>query len=487
MKVESDLNRHIYEYFETRILSGYYRYGDSLPSIYKISAGFHVAISTVRAALSILERQGYICVDARKAAKVIYQIPESSYRQRAAEYFVPRADGIAELTQAGKLLLMPCWEAGLEEWKKEDWSVFQETLLHSYPDEVIAPCLVLYLVGLSSLHNRLLVNLFWEIIHYIRFPFLARNNDITLPVREDGHSQHDIAVQLSKKLENTYKNSVQQLQKFINESRTQYSLQQAQPIPFRWRVYRHKPQMRYSLASHIIRGIMYGEYPLDSNLPSLSQLAKLHNTSVNTVRRTLNLLDKLGVVELHQGRKAVIRMKAVPFDVNDHEISEGLRQYLDALQIMELTVQPVILHILNHVSSSKQESLRETFGEILEQGKSDACFEVIFAFIEENCPLEMIRESYSILLDMLTWGFPLTLYRLSGCDLPSQYLDFMIRAEKHLSENDFMGFSFDWKELLTKERLQARAFIAEKGGMAFHREDIPMINTEADNRQQTGI
>ena len=45
-----DLGRMVYEYFEARILYGYYKYGESLPSINKICQMFHLAQATVRAA-----------------------------------------------------------------------------------------------------------------------------------------------------------------------------------------------------------------------------------------------------------------------------------------------------------------------------------------------------------------------------------------------------------------------------------------------------
>ena len=55
MRADSGLNRLVYEYFEARILYGYYKYGESLPSINKICQMFHLAQATVRAGLALLE------------------------------------------------------------------------------------------------------------------------------------------------------------------------------------------------------------------------------------------------------------------------------------------------------------------------------------------------------------------------------------------------------------------------------------------------
>ena len=87
MKSDNGLYKLIYEYFETRLLYGYYACGDSLPSIARIGDMFRMAPGTVRSALALLEKKGYIRIDARKTARVIYEAPRVSFRKNAALYF----------------------------------------------------------------------------------------------------------------------------------------------------------------------------------------------------------------------------------------------------------------------------------------------------------------------------------------------------------------------------------------------------------------
>lgn len=89
MSSDERIYRLVFEYYEARILYGYYKYGENLPSISKICAVFRMAPATVRAGLSVLEKQGYIKIDARKASKVIYKSNPEMRRRSAAEYFVP--------------------------------------------------------------------------------------------------------------------------------------------------------------------------------------------------------------------------------------------------------------------------------------------------------------------------------------------------------------------------------------------------------------
>ena len=60
MKKNNQLNELIYEYYESRILFGVYRYGERLNSVPQICATFGLARNTVQIALDKLEKNGYI-------------------------------------------------------------------------------------------------------------------------------------------------------------------------------------------------------------------------------------------------------------------------------------------------------------------------------------------------------------------------------------------------------------------------------------------
>ena len=72
MENDSRFYRIVYEYYEARILFGVCACGEKLPSIPKICAMFGMAPATVRMALKVLEKDRYIQMDARKAARVTY-------------------------------------------------------------------------------------------------------------------------------------------------------------------------------------------------------------------------------------------------------------------------------------------------------------------------------------------------------------------------------------------------------------------------------
>ena len=73
MEKNSELNELIYEYYESRILFGIYKYGEELKSVPQICAAFKLARNTVQIAFDRLEEKGYIRTEKRRVARVIYQ------------------------------------------------------------------------------------------------------------------------------------------------------------------------------------------------------------------------------------------------------------------------------------------------------------------------------------------------------------------------------------------------------------------------------
>lgn len=112
MEQNRGLTDLIYEYYESRILFGIYRYGERLSSVPQICAAFRLGRNTVLSALDKLEKNGYIETEERKTARVIYQGSEEVFRENAAKYFVPRKEGIIDFQYAGEFLFLPMWKIG---------------------------------------------------------------------------------------------------------------------------------------------------------------------------------------------------------------------------------------------------------------------------------------------------------------------------------------------------------------------------------------
>lgn len=461
MKKETGLQQLVYDYFETRILFGFYRYGDKIPSIQQIGSMFRLGRTTVRAALSLLEKEGYIVTEERKTAVVVFQADRDSFEENAAKYFIPRKEGMEDFEKAGLLLFVPLWEEGLRRWDQKKWELFRKETDFSLPDRVLLP-VKLYIMALSTLDNTLILNLYWEAIRYVRFPYLVskRGKEINREQLKNITREEMIAL-LKQEFDASYGYLEKEVFEFVETAKHKYGLENVEPIPFRWSVYRQRPQRRYTLASLIIREIMAGRYPLGSYLPSLVQMKEQFGVSLTTVRRTLSLLEELGITKSYQGKGTMVCMEPADMDFSKDGIRNGFILYMESLQLLSLTIYGISLCTLQSAPKEKRVDLKEKLRRLRKDKKSCNCFELYLMFITEECPLAMVRECYGKLRELLAWGYPFTVLRLDLEKLDKGYSGTLRRMEEHLEKDDLTAFSKDWKELMESEERANRELMAE--------------------------
>ena len=442
MKKDEGLTELIYEYYESRILFGYYRYGEQLVSLSQICSTFRVGRNTVLAALKKLEEKGYIVTEERKVARITYQGTDEIFLENTAKYFVPRKEGILDFSLAGKLLLLPMWEAGLH--NPEPDTIRPDT---GRPDIMSTP-ISLYFDVLRTFHNDLLMNLYWQCLRYLSFLYPKRKSDKVDSTAEE-LSPHGTVDELNRNFDYLYTNVQKQVLDFIDSASKKYHMEQVGQIPFKWTVYRQRPQVRYTLASIIIREVLWERCPVGSYLPSLPRMAEQYQVSLSTVRRTLAVLQSLGVTRTYMGIGTKVCLEPVDFKVlNTPEIKENLRLHGEGLQLLALTVRGVTLYTLESVTEQKR---RELWAEITKlQGKTSSilCMDVLLSFISSECPSGIIRECYGKLRELEVWGYILSAVLMENGQLDFRFEDTMIQMKMDLQAGHLTAFADQWKTLI---------------------------------------
>lgn len=462
MRIDGGFYRLVYEYYETRILYGYYKYGEALPSIQNICKLFHMAPATVRSALGQLEKSGYIKMDGKKRACVTYSASPEQYLENAACYFLPRMSGIMDLGPSGRLLFEPLWKAGLMKWNEDDWELLRQEITNPGKNEVSMPVEFCLLV-LNSLDNKLILNLYWEVIRYIRFPYLAnRDEKPRAAAALAGQSREAVIDHLKKQFDMSFESSVTCLFSFIGAARESCDAACMEPIGFTWNIYRRRPQLRYTLVSELLREIVAGVYPPGSYLPSLPNMAQRYGVALNTVRRTLSILEGLGVSRSYHGKGTQICTEPGAIDFSKSDIRQGLGLYIESLQLFSLTAEPVLAYTLGHVKVKQRELLRLSFERIYQAEKGALCFEILLIFIAEHCPLTLVRECYGKLRELLVWGYPFIIVRVAREGLHERYCHVLEQSVLCLERGDTKGFAHMWKMVLEKEEAWARAYMENK-------------------------
>lgn len=451
----------VYDYYETRILMGASRYGDYLPAITRIGESFQMAPRTVRAALTRLEENGYIRIDPRKPARVIYQITDEEIRENAASYFVPRQAGILDFCLSGKLLIEPIWEYVQTKLDQETWLQLKQMIAVAGNID-LSVSTRLHIYAFAALHNRLIMNFYWELLRYLRFPYLSSQD--AHKVRDNQFLEDEKADEtgfMRDAFEGDFEKGVNYLFAFCSRVENDYNLKGKEEIPFHWNVYWQRPQICYTLASGIILDIIKGTYPVGGYLPSLSILSKQLNVSFRTLRRTLSILDSLGVIRLHQGKVSEICTEIRAIDFDRPEVREGFRYYRESLQFMAITVRPVFLYTIEHVKEEERDHLLHEFMHIFNENKYRWCFQLTFDFIREFCPLAAVRECYNNLAYFLIWGYPFILYYNGKDALTEDYISRCQRAASCLEQRQWEGFADCWRELEEREQKEADRYLSE--------------------------
>lgn len=410
MKSGDGFYRLIYEYYEARIRCGFYVCGDRLPSIQKICGIFRMAPATVRAGLRILEKNGYIKMDARKAALVVYKAESADFRRNAAAYFVPRREGIRDLIQAQRLLIEPLLQAGMRRLSRAEWEVLLQGLSDPGPGSVSMP-VQLYILALKALNNGLIINCYWEVIRYIRYPYLTNWEERQRPALDlPGTSRDEIIDLLQRELERITAVAAGQLYAFMEQAAAEYHMENVRPVHFQCNIYSRRPQLRYTLASRLIREMIDQTYPAGSYLPSLPQLAGTYGVGVNTVRRTLELLSRLGLVRSHHGKGTLVCAQPGEIDLGSPELRDSFRLYRESLQFLVLTIRPVARCALESAAPEAAAELKQRLSCLKEEERC-LCLERVLDFIGVQCPSMFVRECYGMVRQLTAWGYPLELQR----------------------------------------------------------------------------
>ena len=427
------------DYYESKILFGYCKYGDRLPSIAQISSISQLGQNTVRGAFKRLREKGYIQSEERKASVVSYRGTSADFEKNKADYFVPREDGIRDFFQAARLLFIPVWETALENTGDPYRAITNRETAGKFFDD-LSPVVRFCIDYVFPLKNELLTNLYWECMRYVRLLYSPTTKNRIPHQRTTSRT-----IQLE---DSAYSDVKDEIFEFISKVRQMYRLEDVEQIPFKWNVYRQRPQLRYTLAAKIISEIFWGRYPVGSFLPSLTEMAEQYDISLTTVRRTVELLNSLGVTKSYHGSGTKVLMDSAETDLPPSDMREDLRLHRESLQLMGLTIRGVMLFTLESVPTARREKLIQELFEIRAQKRGFLCFGVILNFICENCPSMIVRECYSRLKEFIIWGCIMVLPLLKSEAFLTMHDRGIEQLEHYLKNNDLEAFANGCQSLM---------------------------------------
>lgn len=467
----------IYEYFYMRFRFGYYKCGDTLPTIDTLCREFGVSAQTVKTALKHLRAEGYIDMHNGRATKVLFQQSTQELCDFALNFFSQRKHAFSDLNRSVELISLPLLVEGFRRTDEDELAQLSRYIERAHTDDLI----YFFCYIEQKLENSLAMNLFWETSLFLGLLFIGDKGGDSI------HNEDNIRKGLSdviscRKIKDWswlqaalvkyQKDSVEQALRHISQH-IEPAEKQLQ-IPFTWRIYRERPQLCYDLVIRILHEIYLGEYREAEYLPSYEKMATEYGVSLSTVRRTIRMLNHLGITHSINGIGTRIFAPGEHCnrpDFTDPAIRRGFVLFFQALEMTIFTCRGVIRCIL---LSSTQEQKNVLISQLEECLHTDSCVSTLWHLLLyccENSPLQGVREVYIKLYGLFLWGNSLQSCLEKISDFKKASYEFTEALLVCLHKNDYDGCGIVVQRQLEQQLPAAERLLLKNG---FRSEELRM-------------
>ena len=463
-----ELHKIIYDLLVTQIQFGTYKYKDPLPKMADISQWFFVSLDTVKAAYHLLKKDGYITLTKRAGAIVNIQLEASELDSNIQTFFAARHESIIGLCQAFTPLFSHVQWYSMKYAGPEQLDALEALCSRT---KILRPYLMVQHIHLifGSLNNDLLLKLIWYAFLFYQAPFLSLPANLTAFEDYDEPLRKMIGQSRKKDwkgLWQTIVSSQKEIESAIHWFYT-YRIPQfpnKESIPFTWNTYQNTSQRCYSLAIEILKGIRWGSIAQDGFLPAPAKLADYMQVSVITIRRTIKLLNQLGVTQSVNGvgtKILSIEQSKENCDFSQPFIRKRLLNFVQSLQILAMTCGPCSKNVISDPAAVKlwKQRLIYTKENFRYESVVYGSIEIILRYTKN----QTIRQVYEHLVSFLLWGYPLRSMHGSRKEINAFYLPYINLFLGCLERSDWDRLAAELEKLMFYELQFAATRLDELG------------------------
>lgn len=468
LKNSTELQQIIYSFLMTQIEFGAYGFRESLPTIEELSHWFSISQDTVRSAYLRLKQEGYITLTKRAGAHVAVQYSPQEMEQHIQSFFASRRNAVLDLCCSMHPLFCRAQWFALKEASSERLDELEQSCLRQDVPAVLIMIRHLQLIY-STLGNDLLLRLVWHAFMFFQAPFISLPQNRTH--FENGDKALRQMIRLCRKKDwNGLLSTVEKFQAQLTaavlhfyENLPSYASSPTQ-ISLQWNAYQNASQLCYSLAMKFLVTIAGGAYREGDFLPSPAKLSKTEQVSVNTIRRTLLLLNKLGAVQSVNGVGTKVlntENSAQNCDFTDSILQKRLIDFVQSLQILALTCKLTAEITFSSMDPAALRQFHEEILDLIRIGRPETIVFLPLKAISTSAPYQTVRKVYSQLLQMLFWGYPLRSIHGTREMVNTFYLPYIDSFTECLAQNDAKGVAVMLEKLLLHELAFASARLKE--------------------------
>ena len=462
----------IHNLLKTQIEFGVYRLGDSLPTMKEAGGYFLASVDTVRLAYLRLKEENYISLSTSVGATVIVPFSEKDIQRHIQDYFVCRRSAMLDLVQSLMLLF------GYGRWlalKNASPQMLDELERISLCKELPSPyrmsryLLLIY----GNLHNDLFTRLIWQVFLFMQVPFLSIPQNVNYFDQDRDPIMGMVRLCRAQDWDQLW-NAVLFYRETLVTSLTQFYdkavplCDDVKQIGFSWSIYKKASQLCYSLCEELLHSIHRGEYLAGDFLPSPAKLAEEKGVSVNTIRRTIALLNKLGATRSINGVGTKVLSpldSAENCDLSDVTIQKRLLDFVKSFHILALSCRLSAKLTVESMDTATINGWVAQMEEVKRRGIYEDFIYICYRYIAAYAPYRAIRTVYAELARQLFWGFPVRNIHGNREETNAYFLPCLEEMAGYLRQADASSFSKKLEELQIAETKLTVKYLADRGIM----------------------
>lgn len=458
MDMKIELQQVIHDLLSTQIDFGVYRYGERLPSMEEASRLLFVSFDTIRAVYKQLKLEGRIALSRNTGAIVSVRYEEADIESNIQNFFVMRKEAILDLCRSIHPLFS---NAQLMGFKNASVDVLEQIRELALQKNFLPPYMLIYHLHYiyGSLNNEMLQRLAWQVIMFFQVPFLSipwnvkaleKKKSPLLDMVDFCYGKEWGA--LSLEIESFHERYSLAVDEFYAQKIS--AVVTDTQVAFTWSSYKKSSQVCYSLAMDLMISINRKEYADGDFLPSLENLAREKKVSVSTVRRTLSLLNSIGITKTVNGRGTKILSRkeiADNCDLTSSAVRRRLLEYAQCFQLIALSCREVSKITIDSLNEASRMQFMEQLLLWKRLERYDLSAYTILEFITRLAPYETLRKIYKELFQQLIWGYPLrslTKKDENSNGMHQWKLDYFIDC---LERRDSEGISIKLEEIIQND------------------------------------
>lgn len=462
----------IYRNLSGKIQMGFYDNGERFPSAKEIADQFHVSYCPAQRALKMLEKDGQIKLY-RGSATAVLKKPYENYLE--SNVFKQRINSLLDLCQSLELLSPAFCTYNIQHSKKAVSSLWLKKIaLGQHAGRG------LYQQFERSLHlfgNQTILSLYYDISSFSGSAFLDILSLKYGKEKSDSFLQH-IASQYADFIQNQHRNTAAVLQRKLEGlSRTffedikeylktiEYKEVLKDQKLFSWEPRKGRTRYCDVVAIDIICKINQGVYPIGTRLPNGHTLSDIYHISEITVRRTIALLNQLGITETVNGVGTFVISQSgsdIPYKLKDLTLDNNMRDFLEALQILAIISGPVMLVSFPHVPRKMLKELSEAASITDEKKSLVHTVSIALQSVARYCPFAAIRTIYRKLTLLLLKGSILRLEE-TGAEPVAGWSEVSASVRKSCACSDYAQLAHTFQTLFQDNFASSKQTLLEIG------------------------